>query len=152
MGANWNYHQIAIKAQLDSCNYCNLAHLFSFLGIEEQSAVVLNNEIVPLFNLLHSFRTAPPRAILVDFRFTRSMRKRYTHAQTPLDRTFSTTGGVARSQTKICISTTKRRISLRLGCLALMQGRAYQPYIHQTQFSSHTEGFPISDHYSTVSP
>ena len=45
MGANWNSRQRAIVIQLDSWNYCMLAHLLSFLGIEEQSAVILNDEI-----------------------------------------------------------------------------------------------------------
>ena len=32
----------------------------------------------------------------------------------PLDRNFSTVGGVARSQTKLCSSTAKRAIGLKL--------------------------------------
>ena len=35
----------AIEIQLDLSNYCKLAHLLSFFGIEEQLAVVLNDEI-----------------------------------------------------------------------------------------------------------
>ena len=49
MGANRNSRQRAIEIQLDSLNYCGLAHLLSFLGTEEQSAVVLD-EIQPLLD------------------------------------------------------------------------------------------------------
>ena len=48
----------------------------------------------------------------------------YACIATPLDSNFSIIGGVARSQTKRCISTTKRAIGLRLerGLAVFLEG------------------------------
>ena len=51
MGANQNSREQAIQIQLDSSNYCKLAHLLRFLGIEEQSDLVVDDEIRPLLNI-----------------------------------------------------------------------------------------------------
>ena len=55
------------------------AHLFSFLGLYEQSAVV-NNEIQLLLDLHVHFEQLCPEVHLIDFRVTRSMQKRHTRA------------------------------------------------------------------------
>ena len=60
MGANWNSRQWAIEISLDSSNYCKLAHLLSFLGIKEQSAVGLNDEIRLLLDLCVYFEQLRP--------------------------------------------------------------------------------------------
>ena len=72
-----------ITVQLDSSNYGTFVHLLSFLGIEEEVALVIDDEIRPLL--------CP--GPLIDFRFTRSIRKRYT--RTPSDRNFSSSMCVA---------------------------------------------------------
>ena len=89
------------------------AHLFSFLGVLEQSAVVINNEIQLLLDLyVHFERLA--QVHLIDFPVTLVCGDAIR--VTPLDRNFSIIGGVARSQTKRCISTTKRTVGLKLEC------------------------------------
>ena len=55
---------------LDSSNYCAFAHLFSFLGILEQSPTVVNIEIRPLLDLYVHFERLRPEVHLIDFRFT----------------------------------------------------------------------------------
>ena len=52
----------------------NVDYLFSFLGNGEEAALAIDDKVRPL----RSFRTAPPKLKLIDFRYTRSMRKRYT--------------------------------------------------------------------------
>ena len=51
---------------------------------------------------------------LIDFRYTRSMRKRNAYIATPLDHNFSFSMVVARSQTKHAISKAKCAIGLKL--------------------------------------
>ena len=41
-------------------NYCTFAHLLSFLGIEEQSAVIASNEIRPWLDLYVHFERPRP--------------------------------------------------------------------------------------------
>ena len=45
MGDNYNSRAWAIQLQLDSSNYCMFANLLSFLGIEEEAALVIEVEI-----------------------------------------------------------------------------------------------------------
>ena len=87
---------------------------------------------------------------LIDFWVTR---KRHTRAQQRLWTAiyFSIIGGVARSQTKRCISTMKHAISLKLECgLALWQSLST---IHHSQFSENflTESFPNPVTYKVIS-
>ena len=130
MGANCNSCQWAIKIQLHSWNYCKLPHLLSFLGITEQSAV-LNDELQTLLYLyVHIERSCPGH--LIDFWFTHSMHAETLYAciAAHLDCNFLIVRGVARWQTKCCISTTKRTVGLKLE-RGLALGLST---MHQTQF------------------
>ena len=50
-----------LVVQLDSSYYSMLAHLLSFLGIENEVTLVFNNETWPLVD--QSFRMALPKSI-----------------------------------------------------------------------------------------
>ena len=60
---------------LDSSNCCTFAHLFSFLGIEEQSAVV--NEPCSIFTFISN---SSAQVHLIDLRLKRSLQKCHTRA------------------------------------------------------------------------
>ena len=68
MGTNCNSCQRAIYIQLDSSNYCMFAHLFSLLGIEEQLAPVVKDEIRPLLDL-YVHLNGSALGHLIDFQF-----------------------------------------------------------------------------------
>ena len=90
-----------------------IAHLFSFLGIAEQSSVDVNNKI----QLLLDLSNGSAQVHLIDFRVTVEYAETpYAWIAMPLDRNFSIIGGVVRSQTKRCISTMKRTVGLKLEC------------------------------------
>ena len=59
-----------------SGSHLMLTHLLSFLGIEEEAALVIDDEVRP-FAFISNGST---QVELIDFRYTRSMRKRYTRS------------------------------------------------------------------------
>ena len=56
----WALIRIPIQIQLESSNYCTFAQLLSCLGIQEQSAPVVNNKIRPLLDLYSHFEWLRP--------------------------------------------------------------------------------------------
>ncbi len=143
MGANQNSRQRAIQTQLDSSNYCKFAHLLSFLGIEEQVAVI-QEDPCSIFTFISN---GPAQGHLIDFRFTRSMQKRHTRAQQCLQTVISRLLGVWRDRKQSAVSPQRSARSAQNLNAGQLYGRAYQLYVKldfQKKFA--TEGFPKSGH------
>ena len=58
--------------QLDSLNYCTFANHLSFLGIEEEAALVTNDEILPSLDL-YAHLNDSTQVHLIDFWFMRTL-------------------------------------------------------------------------------
>ena len=68
--------------QLESSNYWTLTHNFSFLGIKEEVALVIDNKFET--SLTFAFNSNSSTQVDIDFRDTRSIQKRYTRTQQQL--------------------------------------------------------------------
>ena len=62
---------------LDLSNYWTFTYLLSFLGIKEETALVIDVEVRSNFALILD---GSAQVDLIDFRYTRSIRKRHTSA------------------------------------------------------------------------
>ena len=93
-----------------------LDHFFSFLGIDEEAALVIDDEIRRFLDFYVHFerlRSGPFNRFPAHAQYTETL---YACIATPLDHNFSISRGVAQLQTKRCSFKAKRAIGLKLEC------------------------------------